>query len=267
MSFQLIAPKSAAQRDSKSPMAFSSSRRDTSLDPPAYTTDDILAAKYRKHSKYWQWIRVGIAAVTLAISISIIACAASSLRGYSDTHLGSEWLLPLWPLSVDLRPTHAVLACGIVVAIADILYLAPALFPSVRDPQSPDSNLLLIRSYLQRSPKLRLLNIVSTVFSFICLSVTVFTTAFASTITSHLVNSADAGTLTSWTCKWQGFESIAPAGFPKICMESMVALDLVILLLILEVFTVVVSGWGWWVESRIKRGTSDSEGKMHSGSP
>ena len=107
----------------------------------------------------------------------------------------------------------------------------------------------------------------STVFSFICLSITVFTTAFASTIISHLTDSTDAGTLTSWTCKWQGFESIAPAGFPKICLESMVALDLVILLLILEVFTVAVSGWGWWVESRVRRGTTGAETKLHSGSP
>jgi len=148
MSFQLITPKSAAQRDNKQPMSFSSSRRDTSVEPPAYTTDDILAAKYRKLSKYWQWMRVGITAVTLAISIAIIACAASSLRGYSNTHLGSEWLLPLWPLSVDLRPTHAVLACGIVVAVADILYLAPALFPSVGYPQSLKFTLTNLNSSL-----------------------------------------------------------------------------------------------------------------------
>ncbi len=138
MSFQLITPKSAAQRDSKQPVSFSSSHRNASLEPPAYTTDDILAAKYRKYSKYWQWMRVGITVATLAVSIAVIACAASSLRGYSDTHLESEWLLPLWPLSVDLRPTHAVLACGIVVAVADLLYLAPALFPSVGNPRSPN---------------------------------------------------------------------------------------------------------------------------------
>jgi hypothetical protein len=50
-------------------------------------------------------------------------------------------------------------------------------------------------------------------------------------------------------------------------MESMVALDLVILLLIIEVFAVAVSGWGWWVESRVKRGMYGSEGKVQSGSP
>lgn len=84
-------------------------------------------------------MRVGVTAATLAVSIAIIACAASSLRGYSDTHLETEWLLPLWPLSVDLRPTHAVLACGIVVAVADLLYLAPALYPSVGYPHSPNA--------------------------------------------------------------------------------------------------------------------------------
>jgi len=50
-------------------------------------------------------------------------------------------------------------------------------------------------------------------------------------------------------------------------MQSIAALDLVILLLILEVFTVAVSGWGWWVESRNKRVMDDSEAKLHSGFP
>ena len=134
MSFQLITPNSAAQRDSKHPMSFSSSRQDTSLEPSASTTDDILAAKHRRYSQYWQWMRVGISTATLAISIAVVVCAGNSLRGYSDTHFGSEWLLPLWPLSVDLRPTHAVLACGIVIVLTDLLYLAPALYPSVSYP-------------------------------------------------------------------------------------------------------------------------------------
>ena len=38
----------------------------------------------------------------------------------------------------------------------------------------------------------------------------------------------------------------------------MISLDLVILLLIIELFTVAVTGWGWWIETRIKKGSDQS---------
>ena len=91
---------------------------------------------------------------------------------------------------------------------------------------------------------------------------TIFATAYASSITAHLASSTDAGTLTSWTCKWDGFESIAPTHFAKICTESTVALDVVELLIVIEVFAVAMSGWGWWVEARVKRDDADKGGAI-----
>lgn len=66
----------------------------------------------------------------------------------------------------------------------------------------------------------------------------------------------------TWTCKWQGLESIAPDQFQKICTETMVSVDLVILLLILELISVAVAGWGWWIETRIKRGSEPNNIKL-----
>ena len=93
----------------------------------------------------------------------------------------------------------------------------------------------------------------STPLSFLSLFMSIFTTAYASSITSQLAASTAAGTLTSWTCKWDGFESIAPTYFAKICAQSTVALDLVNLLIVIEFLAVAMSGWGWWVEARVKR--------------
>jgi len=99
------------------------------------------------------------------------------------------------------------------------------------------------------------LNIVSTVLSFICLAMSLFTTIFASIITNNLSYSTSQGTLNSWTCKWQGLESVAPANFTAICNEGLAALDLVMFLVVMEVLAVCVAAWGWWVEMRIKRGS------------
>lgn len=110
---------------------FSFSRRAPSQEPPAYTTEDVLDSKYQKMSKLLSTIRVATSLITLALSIAIIACADNSLRAYTSTNLGGEWFLPLWPAKIDLRPTHAVLACGIVILVSSVAYLAAALFPSV----------------------------------------------------------------------------------------------------------------------------------------
>lgn len=109
--------------------SFSSSRQAA---PPAYaTTEDVSAAKFHKSSKVLGALRIATASVTLIISIPIVACAGNSLKTYSSINLGGDLLLPLWPASVDLRPTHSVLAAGIIVMIASLIYLIAAFFPTV----------------------------------------------------------------------------------------------------------------------------------------
>lgn len=85
---------------------------------------------------------------------------------------------------------------------------------------------------------------------------------FVSIINGHYSDAHDAGSLMTWTCKWQGFEDIAPLHFAKICTESMVGLDLVILLVILEVFAVAGSCAGWCIEGRMKKVESVGEVKL-----
>lgn len=86
---------------------------------------------------------------------------------------------------------------------------------------------------------------------------TVFATAYASTITSHLASSTSAGTLVSWTCKWGDFTASAPQNFEKICTESTVSIDLIDFLIVVEVFAVLMSAWGWFVESKAKRAAGE----------
>lgn len=147
MSFDPPPTAEQASRNSGRHFPSSSARRSPSQEPPPYTTDDILAAKYQKKLKLISAIRTATSAITLAISIAIVACAGNSLRAYSSTHMSGSWWLPLWPTHVDLRPTHSALACGIVVMISSLIYLIAAFFPSVCLYTDFNSLLLLIASH------------------------------------------------------------------------------------------------------------------------
>ena len=129
------ATKSSADRKpqmtSTTSPTFSTLGRSPSIAPPAYTTDDLLTAKYQRLSRWVTLVRAAIAAITFIASIAVIACVGASLRAYSTSRLEPEWLLPLWPLSVDLRPSHAILGCGVIVALFSLGYLAVASVPMV----------------------------------------------------------------------------------------------------------------------------------------
>lgn len=132
---------------------FRSSRRSPSHEPPAYSTEDAQSSKYQKMFKLLSSIRVATSLITLALSIAVTACADNSLRAYASTNLGKEWFLPLWPAKVDLRPTHAVLACGIVILVLSVAYLAAALFPSVGPCPVFDFALFECQFYFSLDPK------------------------------------------------------------------------------------------------------------------
>lgn len=242
--------------------SFQSTSRRPSQTPPAYSTNDVFATRNQRHAKVLHWLRVAMAVITLLASVVVMACAGKALTTYTSTRDNAEWILPLWPTSVDLRPTHAILACGILLAVGSIFYLVAALAPTVRSypshspnyPGRPADTSQPLRS-------LRTLNIISTMLAFLFVFITIFTTAFASAMNSHLSDSTEAGTLSSWTCKWQGFGAAAPGRFYEICATSTAAFDLVILMIVVEVLGVLLAGWGWWVGARLRKAGGESKGQ------
>ena len=91
---------------------------------------------------------------------------------------------------------------------------------------------------------------------------TIFTTVFANTIDSRLSDSTQAGTLLSWTCKWQGFGPVAPGRFTEICTTSTAAIDLVILMIVIQSLSVLLAGLGWWVGAKIKKEAREGKGDV-----
>lgn len=123
--------------------------------PPAYSTktEDILSAKYQRWSKLLNAIRIATAAIMLIIAVPIIGTTGNSLKAYQSTNLGGKMYLPLWPANVDLRPTHSILACGVVVTTWSLIYLIASFFPSVRLPPFPPTLSAFSLTIIQASPK------------------------------------------------------------------------------------------------------------------
>lgn len=134
-------PPTSAEQAPKKPhlsiFRFSSFRQTASFEPPPYSPNDIYAERNQKFAGYLHWARIALSAITFIAGVVIIGCIGSSLRSYSSTRLDSQYLLPLWPSSVDLRPTHTTLACGVVVTSFSLIYLIAAFVPTVRRPPLP----------------------------------------------------------------------------------------------------------------------------------
>ena len=127
-------PPPAEQASSKSGITTSifPFRRSPSVDPPAYSQHDMLAARYRRLGRYVHYLRAALALVTLVCGFVVLGCAADALRLYPKTHIDPFFQLSVWPSTLDLRPTHALLACGIIIAIFSLIYFAACIAPTVR---------------------------------------------------------------------------------------------------------------------------------------
>lgn len=128
-------PPTSAEQTSKRPhlsiFNFSSFRQTASVEPPPYSPNDVFAERNQRLAGILHWARVILSVITLIAGAIVIGCAASSLRSYSSTHLNSQYFLPLWPTSVDLRPTHAMLACGVTISSFSLVYLISVFVPTV----------------------------------------------------------------------------------------------------------------------------------------
>lgn len=91
---------------------------------------------YLKQAQWLRWIRLAFILLTIATGTAALGCAGHVLQRYNDTHLGSNYHLPLWPRTVDLRPTLAVLIPAAIITAASLVYLVVSLIPTVIIPRA-----------------------------------------------------------------------------------------------------------------------------------
>ena len=77
------------------------------------------------------WLRLALSLLLVAAGAAIVGCEAHALHAYNDTHLSTQWYLPLWPSTLDVRPSVAVLGGGALVVLFNLMYLVVAIIPSV----------------------------------------------------------------------------------------------------------------------------------------
>ena len=91
--------------------------------------------------------RVGTTALALLMGLTVLAVSANTLRVYQDTHVSSEFLLPLWPDDFNIRPTVSLLVGSTIVLVSNIVALCFSQVGAVRLPphhhhHSPSSHRL-----------------------------------------------------------------------------------------------------------------------------
>ncbi|KAL2871811.1 uncharacterized protein BJX67DRAFT_88353 [Aspergillus lucknowensis] len=215
----------------------------------ASCASDEEESSFLKRIRLLHWVRLGLAFLALAISVSIIACEAVPYRHYRNTSSYEAVGLYLWPLNLDLRPTIAVLACGSVITFLSLFFIVIALLPS------PHSHI-------------RRVNMAA-----VATSASGFITALVGLIfaihlpgSSYPDNFSDVETLDSWTCKWKvshdlpsGFSSDnltvspAPAQFARDCSATYAAFILLGFLIGLEIIMGVAAGLGTWLELSVAK--------------
>ncbi|KAG6252969.1 hypothetical protein E4U24_008502 [Claviceps purpurea] len=78
--------------------------------------------------------------VALFAGIVMLGLAADTLSGCNATHLLSDYLLPVWPENLDIRPTYALVAGSGIITVGNAVSLftsnAPSADPSFIPPSA-----------------------------------------------------------------------------------------------------------------------------------
>ncbi|KAI1620494.1 hypothetical protein EDD37DRAFT_153353 [Exophiala viscosa] len=205
---------------------------------------------YLKKARLLWWTRFTLVVLVIATSTAAIGCAGHVLHDYNVTSFGRHQYLPLWPTTIDIRPTLGILIPATIIVATSLVYLVLSLIPT------PYSRALMYNVVFTG---------VSVVGVVLCLFAIPFNTLRTDPSTHHQRDS-----LQSWTCKFSDgaakFNSDAlalqipvylssgvpiPAGFKRLCMESKVSLGLIVAVFVLEVASCVVGGVGMMLEKKM----------------
>lgn len=67
--------------------------------------------------------RVGTTALALLMGLTVLGISANTLRVYQETHVSSDFLLPLWPDEFNVRPTVSLVIGSTIVLVSNIIAL------------------------------------------------------------------------------------------------------------------------------------------------
>jgi len=175
-------------------------------------------------------VRLVLTLLAFLASLAIVGTSAHTLGTFQSTHLGEEYLLPLWPSNFDLRPTTALVACGVVLHFASALSLIVSGVPALRRKAS-----------------------LHTVISYIAPAVGLIVALVAISFFYGVNASNTTHSLQSWSCQWSAIDMNMKPHFGTLCKESKAGLYLMVMMIPLEVLVLSIVAFGAVTEKKQRR--------------
>ncbi|RDL40411.1 Uncharacterized protein BP5553_00390 [Venustampulla echinocandica] len=165
-------------------------------------------------------VRLGLTTLALLSAIVIVGTAGDTLATFNSTHLGDEYMLPLWPKDFDLRPTTALVVCGAIITITSAVSLAVSVSLARNKPLIQSSVAFLAPG--------------------VCLIAGLIGTSFF-----YGVNSSNTvSSIQSWSCQWSSIPMDAKPHWGTLCKESKAALYLMVMMIPLQVLVLGAAALG-----------------------
>jgi hypothetical protein len=91
---------------------------------PEFEIRELEQQKSIKMIRIVESARLGLTVLALLSAIVIVGTSAETLGVYNRTHLGQDFFLALWPTNFDVRPTIALITCGVIIVLTSAVSLA-----------------------------------------------------------------------------------------------------------------------------------------------
>ncbi|KAI2638270.1 hypothetical protein GGS21DRAFT_488981 [Xylaria nigripes] len=182
------------------------------------TPQDPADHRQQKGIRLCHSIRLGLTTVALLSGIAILGASVNALMVYHQTRISSDFHLPLWPESFNLRPTVALVVAGVIVTLANFVSLV---FSSA--------------SAFRNKPRAQTtMNIMAPFCGFVAVLVAV---AFF-----YAVNASPRiDTLQSWSCQWAYVQMHRQPYFATLCGQSKTAVYLSVILVPVQLMALTVT--------------------------
>ncbi|KAL2135269.1 hypothetical protein VTI74DRAFT_9149 [Chaetomium olivicolor] len=155
--------------------------------------------------------RVGTTGLALLMGLTVLGVSANMLHVYEETHLASQFMLPLWPDEFNIRPTVSLVIGSAIVLVCNIIALCFSQVQSLRSRQTAHTSITFV------APLIGL------------------TAALIAVIFYYVVNASElVDTFLSWTCRWTDIPMVQQPHWDTLCRQSHAALYLAILLIPVE---------------------------------
>ncbi|KAJ1337453.1 hypothetical protein MN608_00305 [Microdochium nivale] len=189
----------------------------------------------QKNDKVYGSIQLALHCLGLLCGLVVLGTSANVASVFGSTHLPSDYDLPLWPENLDLRPTNALIAGGVLVVLANLAALAFAKVSMLRDKRAVHS----------------VVDVASPTIGFVSI--------FVAVVLFYAVNgSITTDTIQSWSCQWDLVAMNAKPNFGSVCKESKTALYLSIILIPVELAAVALAARRMLLQKKAQSGHKDS---------